>query len=74
MSVSTHAMSVKDVSIMLMSLRETKIAYMVRTGSPNRCIAITIVVGHVWELNCQQCCNTGKGKKVSGEFVKCECC
>ena len=25
-------------------------------------------------LNCQQCSNTAKGKKVGGEFVKCECC
>ena len=26
------------------------------------------------ELNCHQRSKNGKGKKVSGEFVKCECC
>jgi len=71
MSVSTNAMSVEDAC----EFKRHRNSITVRTGSRDRYIAITIVVGPVvWGLNCHQYSNNGKGKKVSGEFVKCECC
>jgi len=50
-------MSVEDASIMLMSLRDTKIACMV--------IAITIVVGHVvWNLTATNVVKMGKARRL----------
>ena len=70
MRVTTHAMSVEGACEFKRDKNSVH-----GMGSPDRYIAITVVVGHVvWELNCHQCSNNWKGKKVSGEFVKCECC
>jgi hypothetical protein len=64
MRVSTHAVSVEDASTMLMSLTEIKMSCTVRT-SPNGCIAITIVVGHVlWNLTAGNIVILGKAGRL----------
>jgi len=58
-------MSVEDASIMLMSLRDTKIASVVRICGPNKCIAITVVVGHVvWNLTPTNVVILGKARRL----------
>jgi len=50
---------------MLMSLRDTKIASVVRICGPNKCIAITVVVGHVvWNLTPTNVVILGKARRL----------